>query len=228
MIGFAVSRTAPRPNPRTLLLLRVFALSTRSERLFDLLRVHWLRLGNITLIAGPDLITTTVEPHEFLNFLRGQLSRQFVRDRTDLAQRISEMDTEVDPDGRFRVNEFFCRANTWQITMRELAERSDAVLMDLRSFSTANRGCLFELRELLNSVDLTRVVFVIDASTDRRFLETTLTGLWSTVCTDSPNRNQKNPTARLLELNAKATGRVMHDLLARLCAPVPIADSRTP
>src|SRR5207248_2093380 len=138
-IGFALLRAAPRPKPRTLLLLRVFALGTRSERLFDLLRAHWLRLGNISLIAGPDLITTTVEPHEFLDFLGGQLSRQFVRDRADLGRRISGMDTKIDPDGRFRVNEFFCRADTWQITMRELAACSDAVLMDLRSFSSINR-----------------------------------------------------------------------------------------
>jgi hypothetical protein len=224
VIGFSLSRAAPRPKPRTLLLLRVFALGTRSERLFDLLRAHWLHLGNITLIAGPDLITTTVEPHEFLDFLGGEMSRQFVRDRDDLARRISAMDTKIDPDGRFRADEFFCRADTWQITMHELAGRSDAVLMDLRSFSPANRGCLFELGELLNSVDLTRVVFVIDASTDRRFLETSLTGLWSTVSMDSPNRMHKAPAARLLELDARLTGPAMRQLFAGLCTPIPTPD----
>ena len=228
VIGFSVLRTTPRPKPRTLLLLRVFALGTRSERLFDLLRKHWLRLGNISLIAGPDLITTTVEPHEFLGFLGGQLSRQFVRDRADLARRVSAMDTKIDPDGRFRVNEFFCRADTWKITMRELAGHNDAVLMDLRSFSSANRGCLFELGELLNTVDLGRVVFVIDASTDRRFLETSLTGLWSIVSVDSPNRKDKTPAVRLLDLDARLTTRAMRHLLAELCTSIQTPDLVTP
>src|SRR5690606_32132951 len=57
-----------------LLLLRVFALGARSERLFDALGKRWLRIGNIDMIAGPDLATTAVEPHEFLDFVGGRLS----------------------------------------------------------------------------------------------------------------------------------------------------------
>ncbi len=229
MIGFSLLRAATRPAPRTLLLLRVFALGARSERLFDLLRRHWLRLGNITLIAGPDLLTTTVEPHEFLGFLGGKLSRQFVRDRADLDRRISGMDTATDPDGRFRVSEFFCRTDTWQMTMRELAARSDAVLMDLRSFSPSNRGCLFELGELLNSVDLDRVVFVVDSTTDRRFLETSLAGLWHNVSIASPNRTRRSPAARLLELAPQLTKTTLSRLLTGLCTALeldPIGPAR--
>ena len=47
-----------RKSP-TLLLLRVFSLGKRSERLFDALAMHWRYAGSIRLIAGPDLVTTT-------------------------------------------------------------------------------------------------------------------------------------------------------------------------
>lgn len=214
--GFALLRRSAGAAARRLLLLRVFALGARSERLFDVLAKHWRRAGDVMLIAGPDLVTTTVEPHEFLDFLGGGLSRQFVKDRADLARRLENMDTGMDPDLRYRVNEFFCHADTWQMTMRELAARADAVLMDLRSFSRENQGCLFELGELLNSVELRRVVFIIDASTDRRFLESALADLWSGVAAESPNRAASAPAARLLDLGAQGDARAMRGLFAAL------------
>src|SRR4029078_9409413 len=127
----------------TLLLLRVFSLGSRSERLFDALSKRWLRAGCFSMIPGPDLVASTVEPHEFLDFMAGDLSRQFVRSDADLERRLQAMDLGPDPDGRYRVHEFFCYADTWQNTMRKLATGADAVLMDLRSFSPSNQGCIF-------------------------------------------------------------------------------------
>jgi hypothetical protein len=118
----------------------VFSLGRRSERLFDALAKHWRHAGSIRLIAGPDLATTTVEPHEFLDFLSGKLARRFIDGPETLDLRISEMDLEPDRDGRFRVNDFFCHDNAWQMTLSRLVGDSDAVLMDLRGFSQENRG----------------------------------------------------------------------------------------
>ena len=216
--GFAVLRRSATPAARRLLLLRVFALGARSERLFDVVAKHWRRAGDIMLIAGPDLVTTTVEPHEFLDFLGGGLSRQFVKDSADLAQRLEKIDTRMDPDQRYRVNEFFCHADTWQMTMHELAARADAVLMDLRSFSRQNQGCLFELGELLNSVELRRAVFIIDATTDREFLESALADLWKISAAESPNRKVNAPAVRLLDLGAGANARAMREVFAALAA----------
>lgn len=199
--GFALLRGKQSLELRApmLLLLRVFSLGQRSERLFDALSKRWLRAGSISMIAGPDLVTTSVEPHEFLDFVGGRLSRQFVQGEADLQRRLSELDTQPDPDGRFRVNEFFCHADTWQMTMKRLAAASEAVLMDLRSFSRANQGCLYELEQLLAGVSLDRVLFVVDDSTDRPFLEQTLKDLWERVPAGSPNRALASPNARLFE-----------------------------
>lgn len=186
---------------RTLLLLRVFRLGRRSERLFDRLRRHWQPLGTIRMIAGPDLVTSTVEPHEFLEFVSGRLARQFVPDRADLERRLAGLDRRPDPDGRFRIHEFFCRADTWQMTMERLAGDSDAVLMDLRSFAPANQGCRYEIGRLLDGVDLARVVLLVDDSTDRAFLDATLAQAWSEIGVHSPNRRTPAPALRVFHLH---------------------------
>lgn len=178
-VGFALSGVGrPTDSTRTLLLLRVFSLGAKSERLFDALSKRWLRAGSISMIAGPDLVTATVEPHEFLDFMGGELSRRFVQGSEDLERRLASADRGPDPDGRYRVNEFFCYADTWKQTMVRLAAGADVVLMDLRGFSPANQGCLFELQHLVESVDLRRVVFLFDEHTDRTFLLRTLQQAW--------------------------------------------------
>jgi hypothetical protein len=202
----------PRPPDgaasRMILLLRVFSLGKRSRHLFDTLSRRWLRVGSLCLITGPDLITSLVEPHEFLNFVGGRLARQFVQGEADLERRLSQLDTWPDPDGRYRVNEFFCYVDTWQMTMRRLAARSDAVLMDLRSFSPTKRGCLYELGQLLDGVPLERVLLLFDDSTDRAFLEGTLRDLWCQVPADSPNRAGRTPQVRLLRVAEGSPGEV--------------------
>lgn len=219
-IGFArfVRPAAAVTHAPTLLLLRVFSLGPRSLHLFDALAKRWLRAGPISLIAGPDLVTGTVEPHEFLDFLGGQLSRQFVQDKEDLARRLSDLDTAPDPDGRYRVNEFFCRADTWQMTMQQLSARSDAVLMDLRSFSPSNQGCVFELEQLLDIVPLPQVLLIVDRSTDREFLADTLQRLWLTMPPDSPNRDLQDPEIRLFEASDGGSGAETRTLLGLLFA----------
>ena len=117
--------------------------------------------------------------------------------------------------GRHRVNEFFCHADTWQMTMTQLAAQTNAVLMDLRSFSPGNQGCLYELQALLNNVSLTRVLLVIDDTTDRTFLEQTLQSLWSKIYRKSVNLRLSSPELRLFRLSHQTAGEVKA-LLKRL------------
>ena len=190
LAGFRVvsGAEAPSRNAR-LLVLRVFSLGKRSEELFDAVTRHWRYLGDVRLISGPDLAATTVEPHEFLDFLSGRLERQFIDGTEALEQRINELDTHPDFDGRFRVNDFFCHDDTWQMTLRKLVRSSDVVLMDLRGFSPQNAGCTYELHELVGTAPLKRVVIATDGTTDAGFLEQTLRDAWRAMPPDSPNRS---------------------------------------
>jgi len=218
LVSFALLRRrflAGRPAPM-LLLLRVFALGRRSEQFFDSFAKWWRRAGSVSMIAGPDLVTALVEPHEFLDFVGGRLSRQFVQGQADLEQRLARLDRQPDPDGRYRVTDFFCHADTWQMTMRRLARQSDAILMDLRSFAPTNQGCLYELEQLLNLVDLKQVAFLVDDTTDRPFLEQSLQRLWQQVDPASPNCRVASPMVRLFPASRHSSRSLRTLLLALL------------
>jgi len=212
------SRTDTDMAP-VLLVLRVFSLGVKSEKLFDSLTKWWRRAGSIVMIAGPDLIKSTVQPHEFLEFISGRISRRFVSDAADLAKQVAAIDVKPDPDGRYRINQFFCRPDSWQMTMQDLARHSSVILMDLRSFSPSNQGCIYELEQILKSVDLRRVVFVADSTTNRAFLEQTLQRLWERVLADSPNARVPDPTLQLFMGNVEDAGDLRR-LIACLLLPV--------
>jgi len=218
-IGFRIWRRE-RGSAPVLLLLRVFALSSRSEQLFDSLSRWWRRAGSLVMIAGPDLIRSTIQPHELLEFVGGKISRRFVADPGQLAQQVTSLDLQPDPDGRFRINQFFCHRDSWQSTMRELAKHSSVVLMDLRSFSASNQGCIYELGQLLNSVDLRRVVFLVDETTSREFLTSTIAALWQQVSAESPNACVPRPTVQLYKGSVASSDDFRH-LLQRLLLRTP-------
>lgn len=217
-IGFVLIKAPQRAQKRNLrlLLLRVFSLGRRSERLFDVLSGHWRYIGNIQLIAGPDLVASTVEPHEFLDFVSGRLRRQFIASREVLDRRLAELDTGPDFDGRYRVNDFFCQDDTWRLTLKRLVAESDAVFMDLRGFSPRNAGCVYELHALVNAAPMQKVILAADETTDLPFLEKTLADAFRSMQADSPNRGAEAKTVRAVRLERDEGGSLM-SLLRGLC-----------
>jgi hypothetical protein len=217
-LGFRLMRSSQPPAEpgHRLLLLRVFSLGKRSERLFDALGKHWRHIGSIQMIAGPDLATTTVEPHEFLDFLRGRLARRFIDSAQSLELRLSELDLKRDGDRRFRVNEFFCRDPMWKTVLSSLVGKSDVVLMDLRGFSPQNAGCIFEINHLIHVMPPDRVVFVVDKTSDEPFLRETLQHAWNQMPADQPQRPGASTGLRLFRLTGQAN-RQFRQLLQVLC-----------
>ena len=204
--GFRLVRTRAENDAQALklLVLRVFSLGTRSERLFANFTKLWRHMGSVQLIAGPDLATSTVEPHEFLDFLAGRLQRRFITGPDTLEQRLSETEQRRDNDGRFRITDFFCHDDTWQMVFDRLKKDSDVVLMDLRGFSQSNRGCMFEIKELLDGMLLRHIVFVVDRTTDERFLSQVLADTWANATKASPNWNDPAPRVRLYRFDGHA------------------------
>jgi hypothetical protein len=215
------SKTKRTQKSPSLLLLRVFALGKRSERLFGALATHWRHVGSIELIAGPDLATTTLEPHEFLDFLTGKLGRRFIDGLQALDRRRSEMDTKPDQDGRFRVNDFFCHEDTWKMVLSRLVKESEVVVMDLRGFTSQNKGCVYEVNELINVAPLERVVFVIDETTDEHFLLDTVRQSWERMKPTSPNRLSTSGQLAVFRSTGSRSGDLPHLLRALSVAANP-------
>jgi hypothetical protein len=211
-LSLLVGRPSSREENVGLLLLRVFALGKRSERMFDALGSHWRHVGSIQLIAGPDLLTKTIEPHEFLDFLSGRLARRFIDGPASLDRRLSEMDLGRDRDGRFRVNDFFCHDDTWRTVFSRLVNQSDTVLMDLRTFSPQNAGCTFEVEEVVNLVPLERVVFVVDDIASEQFLLQVVRQAFNSLRPSSPNGGVTGGHLRLVRYRGS-----LGELLGPLC-----------
>lgn len=213
--GFVTQTTQPSATNIQLLLLRVFSLGKRSEKLFDPVTKLWRYIGNVNLIAGPDLATTTVEPHEFLSFVSGSISSLFISGVDEMQKRMTDLDSAADFDGRYRIHDFFCYADTWQSALTTLVKSNNVVMMDLRGFSPQNAGCVHELSELINVVPLQHVVLVIDNTTDFEFLEKTLKQAWQNIRTDSPNITQPTSTVKIIRM-PHVSGQSVSNLLRQL------------
>jgi hypothetical protein len=187
-IGLRLRRRPVRgaPPPR-LLLLRVFGAHRRSEGVLRRVGASWRHLGPVQMIAGTDLAAAALEPHEFLDSLRGRLNRQFVGDADDLLRRLAQLDLEPDPDGRYRVNELFCHDDTWRSALQALVQGSDCILLDLRGFTVARQGVTYEITQLVELVPLRRVLVLVDDTTDHNFLRTVLDTAWRGIGPASPN-----------------------------------------
>jgi hypothetical protein len=225
-VGLRPFRSAAerRKNMR-LLLLRVFGPPAPGERSLEELGLRWRYAGSIQLIAGVDLALANLEPHELLDFLMGRLATHFVKDRGQLETKLANMDVHPDPDGRFRVNEFFCAASMWQEALRELVGKNDGehdgkndvVLMDLRGFKEKNRGVIFELTQLINVKPMRKIVMIMNSEKERVLLSNVLSAAWANISNNSPNpRTPAGPLylLRIEKQNARDTQR----LLRLLCA----------
>jgi hypothetical protein len=201
-------KTDGLPEAR-LLYLRVFGAAGRAEKLFDLLSARWRHAGSIQLISATDIARGRFEPDEFLDFVSGKLTSTYISSEDDLDRRLALLPERSDPDARYRVNEFFCRADTWQRAVSRLAATSSLVIMDLRAFSANSRGCIFELSVLIDEVPLHRVALLIDRTTDEPLLRETLLGLWQFVNPRSPNAGSP-ARIRFIDLAHGYPGTVRH------------------
>ncbi|HEX8497148.1 MAG TPA: hypothetical protein VF661_08125, partial [Actinomycetales bacterium] len=209
LLGAAlVARRTAVPPPARLLLLRTFGNRGRSSRLLRDLTVHWRWVGSVELITGTDLATELLEPHEFLDYLRGRLRRHFVRGPADLARRIGELDLRPDLDGRHRVNEMLCHDDTWRPALAALVHEVDAVLIDLRGLAPQRTGVVYEIERLVAEVPLRRVVALTDATTDGGVLRWALDRAAAQAPDDAPVRDDPAPALRTVAL----TGRWSADL----------------
>ena len=206
----------PQTEPRKLLLLRVFGYQARTESLFDRVAQTWRFHGPVQLIAGSDLTMRTTDPGDVLALLGGHLAESYVATPEEIGERLGRLDLARDPDGRFRVNEVYCRDNTWRPMLEALLDSSHTVLMDLRSFSNNNAGCIFELEQLVRRLAKVDIVFVCDRTTDMRLLRRVLGGAWTSMERPTGAQRPAAISVAQIEHQSPAEINVLMDRLLRV------------
>ncbi|MEQ9399444.1 MAG: hypothetical protein RJQ04_09740 [Longimicrobiales bacterium] len=129
---------------------------------------------------------------------RRLMGRQFIGSADQLARRLRRLDRHPFSLAlTYRALPTMCRDDTWRSTVRTLTTRADVVLMDLRGFSDARKGCAWEVEYLLDVKPLDRILFLVDRDTDPGPVHRLLEASWQRLDGASPNLAQAAPEARL-------------------------------
>jgi len=205
LLRLGTRHTAAAPRP-ILLLLRLFGKTSRSQRFFDRVISRWRLIGPVTVIAAPDILARTFDPVDLMQFATGRTGEAFVQSQAQLDDRLARLDVEPDPDGRYRVTEFWCHSNSWQATVIALMARCDAVVVDVRGLSAERAGVRFELEQLATRLTADRIVLVVDSATDRDVLTRSIGPAHGTLRLVHAERNSAVETRRVFETLLAATG----------------------
>jgi hypothetical protein len=185
---------------KRLVLLRVFGSPRRAVHLLEVLNDTWRLFGSIDLIVSTDVAALTASPVMLEAFLRRRVEALYLKTTNEVERQVRQLDRRVQGDGRYPINELYCFSSAWQAAVLRLVPGADVVLMDLRGFSLAHLGCVFELNHLMNLASLDRIVLLADRLTDMRALEETLQGAWRNLDSDSPSANVEDPALSVVML----------------------------
>jgi hypothetical protein len=193
---------------KRLVLLRVFGSPRRAVHLLEVLNDTWRLFGSIDLIVGTDVAALTASPVMVEAFLRRRVEALYLKTTNEVERQLRQLDRHVQGDGRYPINELYCFSSAWQAAVLRLVPEADVVLMDLRGFSLAHLGCVFELNHLMNLASLDRIVLLADRLTDMRALEKTLQGAWRNLDSDAPSASVEDPALSVVMLpNLRETAR---------------------
>lgn len=187
--GWSLRRLAARAAVRAepglrLVLLRVFG-SPSFDDLLDWVW-PWLLCGPVAHLEGQDSVVRSAEVREALALHK--IDAVLVHSPEDLARRVAALPDRPDDNGRYRRQAFQCTDAIWRDAVRALLDRGDAVLMDLSSLGSSDLGCAYELGLLLDRVPLSRVLLLVDESTDMTCLQQVLDAAELRIAPDSPNK----------------------------------------
>ena len=217
--GLLLATPAPKQTALApgLLVLRAFALQRRAEAVFQPVTTLWRYLGPVRLIGAPDLAASTIDPGIFFEFTSGRLRDLFIRSVKDFRARQSLQTQLPDPDGRFRIQDFFCFKTAWQPAVSSLIRDSSVILADFRGLGHAlpGGGCDWEVGEIARSSALPRCVFLLDDATDDLRLHSRLSAFAATSTTPIDLS-----TLRILHPGQLTDASIEH-LLAALLTGVP-------
>jgi hypothetical protein len=183
------------PAPLRLLLLRVF----NSPAFDDLIALvqDWEYIGPIEHLDGGD--TVGARPDVVDALYANRLDDVIVHTNEQVQ---AQLQTTVsrNEDGRFARRSFQCSLGAWRDAIIAMMARTDAVVMDLSNFSSANEGSSFELAQLLYHVPLSRVTLLVSDTTDLPTLHRELARAAEAIPASSPNAQAATLRWHLVEI----------------------------
>jgi hypothetical protein len=166
----AVGRRRSEAGPQ-LLVLRVFSEDPRRQKLLDELQDHWRYLGPVQGIAGFDMVDVNVDLYEASMFLSNRIHELFLPVGPSPAQLKAHLRTAPDYEGRYPINEVFCFNTAWRDTVKQMMRLSDAIVLDVRGLTAQREGTCYEIGLLACHGELSKVVAIVDDSTDWAHVE---------------------------------------------------------
>lgn len=140
----------------------------------------------------------------YTRFSDRRMNASFIQSHVQLLQLLKQLDRHPRSLGLgYKSLEIRCHLDTWRMAVEAFAGRADAVLMDLRGYSEARKGCQFEVNLLLDTVQLERVVFLVDASLDEQLLTQLILSAWRELRRTSPNLNNPTPQVQIYKASAR-------------------------
>jgi len=211
--------------PKRLLLLRTFGRADEPEYLLDALDDTWRRIGVVDLLAGSDVASRTLSSSMLEAFLLRRSADQFLKTDEEVDKRLLELRSEVEGDARYPVNGVFCYTSVWRRAFTWLAKDAAVVLMDLRGFTSNNKGCIWELDYLVRHAPLRHILLLVDDDTDQTVLQQKARDAWVHLPPDSPNASDQKPELKCLSYNShrEADGQTLFKLLLMAAEDSPAA-----
>jgi len=172
--AIVLGHRAPSTPAPVLLVLRVFAKGTHSQRLLDAIQQRWRLAGPVLEIGGPDLIALSADLHDIATWYAGNAHDLFLPEVPSVEALSGVLELAPDREGRFRISEVFCIDTSWEGTVSQLIDVSHVILLDLRGFSGQRAGVRTEIGLLLRQRAIHKVVALVDPDTDRALVDTLL------------------------------------------------------
>lgn len=201
LFRYAVSRLRREVlshRPLRLLFLWVFGTTYRLNSLFLGLAALWRSLGSLQLLRGGETVAWGSDP---IRVARGRSQDVIALTREQVDAKIASFRQTAHPwFCLYETNTLLCGDQSWQHAVARLLNDTDLVLMDLSSFSPKNAGCTYEIGQLIDKMDQSRFLLLVDQTTDMDFLSKALHSGWAAMAPTSPNRRPDAGPIRLFRL----------------------------
>lgn len=134
----------------------------------------------------------------YLQYWRFKISRSYAKDIEDIRKKLHKtLRRPRKLNLSFKSLPMFCYDNTWKLAVSEFIKHSRVILMDLRGFSDKRKGCEYEIDFLLDTFPINQILFLVDVTNDRSFVQKTILERWEFLREHSPNITLENPSARI-------------------------------